>query len=325
MKITWIVLGTVAVLSSSNSAPGKFIRHFGNEPYYWDRFSVVVAEVIDPQAPGEVKGLQGVVLRPLATLSGRFEAPMFGKFTSDVEYQEGASGGSEPTAKGQIVLVVVEDVEGFYRGGGYRIPVGEFVYLRESLDPIEVVESFSDKQVEATLKAIQDVRKDEESRKSQRLPSPSPAKTADNAVAKYWASHGVVFAQVKAVNGLKAGESLSTVVLRPILTLAGAGAFDAGLTPEVAAVADLKKFGPGKAPAAGDKVLVVLERDGNSYRVAQEEPEYMPKVSDRRFPICIVKDFSDRKVKELVKSLKNLRKRQRDAEAKKPSGEEGKK
>ncbi len=40
----------------------------------------------------------------------------------------------------------------------------------------------------------------------------------------------------------------------------------------------------------------------------------MPNVGGRCSPVCVVKDFSDPKVTELVKSLKDLRKRQRDGE-----------
>ena len=51
----------------------------------------------------------------------------------------------------------------------------------------------------------------------------------------------------------------------------------------------------------------------------------MPKVGDKRSPICVVKDFSDLKVTELIKTLKDVRKRERDEESKKKEAGEGEK
>jgi hypothetical protein len=209
------------------------------------------------------------------------------------------------------------------RDGAYWVGEGRGIYasVRNSGEAIEVVKGFSDPQVAASLKAIQDIRLGKGVWRQP--PGHAAQPTGDSGVARYWATHSVAFAEVRASNKPKDKKTLPKLLLVPELTLAGT--FDAGLTPEVAAPADLKKFGPAKAPATGDKVVVVMERDGDSYRIAQEEPEYMPKVGDQRSPICVVREFSDPKVEELVKSLKDLRNRQRNAEGKKEPSDKGNK
>jgi hypothetical protein len=215
-----------------------------------------------------------------------------------------------------MVLVVL------WEDGRHSIGDQIFTFVRNSRSGAEEVYGFTDPQVGATLKAIQDSRKGEE---EHTRANPLPAWRLDrinriHPTSGYWSTHGAIFAEVKAIASPKAGEKLKTLVLRPKLTFAGA--FDAGKTPEVTVPADLGKFGPKKEPAAGDKVLIVLQREGDSYRVAQEKPAYMPETAGARAPLCVVKDFSDPKVGQLVKSLKAVRKAERDNKSKvEPGGQ----
>ena len=149
---------------------------------------------------------------------------------------------------------------------------------------MEVVDGFADPQIDATLKAIQHARRHE--------------------VPDYWATHRVVFAEVMGVTGPNRAEKRSTILLRLMLTLGGE--LDPGKTPEVAASAGPKGFGPPRAPAVGDKVLAVLEREGTSYRVADDFPTYMPEVAGRCASICVVNGFADPKVGKAIIELHDL-------------------
>ena len=317
MKTIWSVSLAVFFLFSSG-ALGRTVTLTGRSAFEWQTYSVLLAEVLKPRPLG--RGGLKTVYRPIGTLSGRFDASEFSEVTAEF-FNVGALH-QRREVRGDTVLVVLLDQSTISEQTGYRLPSGDeyFTYMPEPGEGLDVVDRFSDPRVEATLKTIQEARKGEDARARtsgvlRRWKARQPRAEG------YWSVHGVVFAEVKNVTGPNASEPLSKLVLLPKLTFAGA--FDAGKTPEIAAAADLKKFGPAKPPAAGDKVLVVLERVGDTYRVAQELPEYMPKVRDQRSPICVVKDFTDPKVAELVKTLKDLRKRQRDEEAKKKRDEQG--
>jgi hypothetical protein len=333
MRISWLVLAAVAVAPSSALGYGPHV-YYGDVPSEWKSDSVAFAEILDVRKSAG-GGRDKVLLRPIGTLSGRFDASTLSDLTVEDSRGWGATN-EKAITKGRTLLVVLEPSA----TDTIISPPGLYVYMPSRLDPLAGVDGFADPWVADTLQAIQDVREDERNAKPPPGAQPHEAASRDQHPG-YWSAHAVVFAEVRRVRAPMAGkvwrslasigvnespvprDKLSTVFMLPKLTLAGA--FDAGLTPEVAAAADLKTFGPLKPLAAGDKVLVVLERVGNSYRVAQELPEYMPNVGGKRSPICVVKDFSDPKVTELVKSLKDLRKRQRDAEAKKKPDDKGKK
>ena len=104
-----------------------------------------------------------------------------------------------------------------------------------------------------------------------------------------------------------------------MLTLGGE--LDPGKTPEVAASAGPKGFGPPRAQAVGDKVLAVFEREGTSYRVADDFPTYMPEVAGRRTPICVVNGFADPKVGKAIIELHDLATRTRSRNARVRTGQ----
>ena len=84
----------------------------------------------------------------------------------------------------------------------------------------------------------------------------------------------------------------TTYVLRPQLRLTGE--VDPGKQPEISARADLSQLGAGfKLPAAGAKVLVVLERSGDSYSVLPKRADF--RMPGDHAPIIEVKDFSIQK------------------------------
>ena len=89
---------------------------------------------------------------------------------------------------GQLFLVA------FYDTGKYSaVPGGKVEFIRDSRGAIQAVSGFSDPQIEATLKAIQELRKGQKP--------------------TYWASHAVVFAEVKSVTPQKAARDRATMVL----------------------------------------------------------------------------------------------------------------
>ena len=94
--------------------------------------------------------------------------------------------------------------------------------------------------------------------------------------------------------------------MRPKITFAGN--FDAGKTPEVSVDADFQGAGLKKAPAVGDVVIAVLNREGEAYRVPQERPAYMPAVGGQRAAIRVVTGLADPRVMQTVNALKAFRK-----------------
>ena len=83
---------------------------------------------------------------------------------------------------------------------------------------------------------------------------------------------------------------------------------DAGKTPEVSVDADFQGNGQKKAPAVGDVVIAVLNREGEAYRVPQERPAYMPAVGGQRAAIRVVTGLADPRVMQTVNALKAFRK-----------------
>jgi hypothetical protein len=304
MRTICILTATSVALFTCNSATGGTVGCGGDNAREWVLDSVVLAEIM-ADAKG---GLGDAVFRPIGTISGRCDASKFPEVTATLNYDFRVR---RMAVKGNMVLVILWD-RGAYRhdNSGYFVDNEWYSYMPAPHGPMAVVDGFSDPDVGATLAAIQKARrgvtKYEEDEAERDLARFSPPRETD----KYWSTHGVVFAEVKGVSAAKNGEKQATIVLRPKLTFAGA--FDAGKTPEVSAAVDFQKFGPAKMPAAGDTVLAVLQREGNSYRVAPERPAYMPEEAGQHAPIRVVKGFSDPKVNELVSALKALRKAERD-------------
>ena len=283
---------------------------FGDGSRYWRGTSLVLAEILDVK-PFDVGG-HTFVFRPIGTVAGRMDASTISRVRRLQYIGEGNFVVmSPPWAKGQTVLVVLSE----RRGDSAEVSCSSVVYVYDSRQSIEAV-AVLDSQFEATLAAVQQRRTDKHG--IEEFMTPAELEELDTLDQRrrreagvYWSTRGVVFATIAETRGQRE-HAPAAVVLRPKLTFAGA--FDAGLTPEVTVPADFGGFGPSKPLAAGDKVLVVLQRDGRSYRVAQECPAYMPEAAGRRAPICVVKDFADPRVAELVKALKAARKAERDAE-----------
>jgi len=291
---------------------GAQITHFGESSEEWKVYSVVFAEVeIPPPLPWDHVEKPTMTIRPLGALSGSLDPSTFPKLTVAIDFNGFGSWGWDRRAwpkKAQLVLIVV-----FERGGQQCLATGTMTYVRKSTEPMEVVDGFSDPQVDETLKAIQNVRRHPKDEMVVRSPAAGPlsAKATPSAAVEYWTTRGVVLAEVKTITPPKSGAAPSTLVLRPELTFGGT--FDAGETPEVIAAAAFADFRPETVPAVGDKVLVLLQRDGETYRVANELPEFMPEQRGRHASICVVKGFSDPRVRETIKALKLRRQAESDA------------
>ena len=241
----------------------------GDNAWFWRDGCVVYAEVVVLPHRSNASDMAEIGLRPIGTLSGRFDASEFSVLSVKVE------GGGRGyyvehyrpidvalEAKGQIVLAVVEDRAHYSPEGGYVIS-GEAAFMRKTRQPLEVVDGFRDPQVEATLTAIQDVRMDETYR--ERIsPSPSPwgeggpfETGPDGLVHKieadpYWATHAVVFAEIKRNDW---GTRAAVIDLVPKMTLAGA--FDTGRESEIRVEAD-REFFPKIGGDVGDTARICL-------------------------------------------------------------------
>ena len=251
----------------------------GGSEQFWERCAVLVAQVeVPPSLPANE-----AVLRPIGTLSGQFDSSRFSDVLAMVGFGETRIYRAVyPRAKGQLVLATI------YRA--YWLPrvdyvvEGQMAFIRDSREPMEVVDGFADPQIDATLKAIQHARRHE--------------------VPDYWATHRVVFAEVMGVTGPNRAEKRSTILLRLMLTLGGE--LDPGKTPEVAASAGPKGFGPPRAPAVGNKVLAVLERRGDFLSCCRRFPDVHAGGRRPRTPICVVNGFADPKVGKAIIELHDL-------------------
>ncbi len=305
MRLVWTIIGASTLALACGAALAVNVTHFGCYEAEWSFYSVVLCEVeVPPPYPWDHVTTPTMKVHPLGVLSGAFDASKFAELTVPIDFGGFSAWGWDlrpwPKRKSQLVLAVFIEYD-----QERWLASGTMTYMKKSMEPLEVVDGFSDPQVDATLKAIQEVRrhpKDEEVL--------SAATASDNRTTvganQYWLTHAVIFAEVKNVNPPRSGEILSTMPLRPKLTLGGA--FDVGKTPVAVAVVDFAKLGPASKPAAGNTVVVVLCRAGDKYRVATEWPEYMPEQAGHRSPICVVKDFSDPIVRTTIDRLKAKRK-----------------
>ena len=303
MKMECMLSVTLIAAVLSDAAIGKgLVAEQGDAAWFWEDGGVVLAEVVTLPPGGSVGNT--TVVRPIGTLSGRFDASLYSEKAVHVTNQGQTFGwNTYPHVKGQTVLVVLDN------NRHLSLLSFRMAFMRESEEPMQAVDGFRDPQVEATLKAIQGVRKDECAREQSHPSQPPYGRTAPKPeVDKYWSSHAVLYAEIKDVAGLDFSVAVKSfaLVLRPKLTLAGA--FDAGKTPEISVRAHGGDFASCKVPEAGDKVLVAIQRDGDSYRLAPENPAYMPDSDGRREPICFVIGFSDPRVADTVTALKALRK-----------------
>ena len=154
-----------------------------------------------------------------------------------------------PRAKGQLVLATI--CRAYWLPRVDYVVEGQMAFIRDSREPMEVVDGFADPQIDATLKAIQHARRHE--------------------VPDYWATHRVVFAEVMGVTGPNCAEKRSTILLRLMLTLGGE--LDPGKTPEVAASAGPKGFGPPRCQQLATRSL--------PYWSARGLPIVLPTISRR--------------------------------------------
>jgi hypothetical protein len=332
-----VVVSSAGLLSAPRSAAG-------NGPQRPWKYSIVLAEVmVPPRRPPDGKE-DTIVLRPIGTLSGPLDASRFAELRATIGQTWGLFVEDEPTAKGQMLLAVIAEIDGYH-----VFPRG-FRFMHISDRGMRVIRGFADPKVLATLKDVQDAHELENRRRTEEtariekvikaMSNPRardaarealknwldaakeedaafdgsrPPASQEGGITKYWLNHAVIFAEVKAVGKGKSGENDSFVVLRPKLTLAGA--FDAGTTPVVTAAADFTKFAP-KKPAAGDDAIVVLDRQRDSYRVAAEQPDYMPEIAGRRGPLSVVKGSSDPAVSKTIDLLKVRRRAEREENGK---------
>ena len=285
MKTVLTLVAAIAmILAPSCAGGGTTPIERGDSAEFWEDWTVVLGEVESPLSAVRKGHGQATGIRPIATLTGRFDSSRFRVVTIEAWLGEWRPYRSVyPSAKGQTVLLAFRDFNGSMFGCGYCTG-GRTAFIRESEEPMEVLSGLGDPQIEQTVREIQLLR-------GHQRPY-------------YWAAHAVVYARVKALVGPRASQQRSMIILRPIATLAGA--FDAGRTPEAAAPVSLQKFGPAKGPAAGDAVLAVLQREGESFAVADAYPEFMPEIAGRRALICVVHGFSDPRVTETVIRLRDL-------------------
>ncbi len=249
-----LLIATTAAVSSGRATAKPHIEH-GRRTEYWEHSSVVFAEYLGAHAWNDPRKLPGDLLRPIGTLSGRFDASRYQEALSVFFSRDDFIGSFPPDArakvKGQMVLVVLDDrVIGAGGVPFFGIPVTQTAFMKRSYEAMEVVDGFSDAQVAATLKAIQNARKDE----TPVIPArdgDAQGRATQGAADRYWSAHGVVFAEVNRLTALKTEEKLMTVVLRPRLTLAGT--FDAGLSPEVGAERTSRNSGRRNRPPPGTR------------------------------------------------------------------------
>ena len=93
-----------------------------------------------------------VLLRPLGTLSGRLTLHQFDGCLPTCHFSGQALVPTSFRVSGRLLLMAL------CKGtDGYALASGKLPFMRDSRESIEVVKGFSDPQVEATLKAIQEV------------------------------------------------------------------------------------------------------------------------------------------------------------------------
>ncbi len=287
-----------------NAAP--YYEH-GDSQAYWKKSSVIIAEVVrvDPAELGIIA--PDYVLRPLGTISGKLDTSRFTELKASFALPEDGVGDAHSIAKGQLVLVVLTENRGLEKNGipAFTMEVTATLFMKPCEEVVEVLSGLTDRRVGQTLEAIQAVRKRDSASKG--APSAADAENArESRAEKYWRTHSVAFGVVKGVTPPGKGETISSLKIRPVISLAGA--FDPGKTPEVALKADFAKLGAIKPPVAGGSAVFVLERDGDSYRIAEDRPKYMPDSNGHRAPICFVKNLGDPAVKKIIDQLKATRK-----------------
>ena len=116
----------------------------------------------------------------------------------------------------------------------------------------------------------------------------------------YWLSHSLIYATVTAVSQ---SDGLYSITLRPDATLSGS--FDVALEPTILVTARI--YGRGTAisspPNPNAAVVVVIQKTDGAYFIPSTRALFMP-MSE---PLCVVKDFSDGKVRQILCAVQRLR------------------
>lgn len=308
-RVCALAVGLVAALlpRSAMSIVGGVT---GEEAGYWENHSVVLAEVIELT---EAKGddyFDRLRLRPISTLSGRFDSGASSELNTGAEIFTSISVIHAYPKPGQLILGVLEYVPARLSSTpGYYIKNGFATFMppratggrhRVNLRIIEQTESAT---VDDAVVTIQKVRKISDAK-----PSRWPRGLFDTpAPSGFWRSHCLICADVDAVRYPETMGPAAQLTLLPKMTISGQ--FDAGKTPTITVEARVRAG--ISLPTAGDKILILLARDGDSYSVYPERAEFMP---GEHAPIQTIVDYLGPRVLDAAKAVQEARAKEQKAE-----------
>jgi hypothetical protein len=278
----------------------------GEEEGYWLRHSVIVAQVIELAKHAAGKYYDRLRLTPVGTLSGCLDSGSAVELDMGTEiFTSNSVIGAYPKS-GEVIVAVVDyvsaeqsELPGFYIYNGYAAYMPGWPGRRVTL---HIIEPGSSTEIDDTVTAIQKARKISDSK---RLRSGQGA--ADLApTTGFWHDHCLLCGEVVGVDYPDKPGEAPRLTLLPKLTVSGQ--FDAGKTPKITFDAPIKEG--VSLPTAGSKILVLLNRDGERYRLYPERAEFMP---GEHASIATIVDYLGPRVFDTAKAVQESRAKARKA------------
>jgi hypothetical protein len=288
------------VMAATGSATGE-------ERGYWGDHSVAVAQVIELVKRKEGEYFDRLRLYAVGTLSGRFDATESVQFDVAIDIYSESVFEQYPKA-GDVILAVVEyePAEPSFRSG-YDIPNGYASFMPADRDDhrvtLYVLDGSATSAIDETLTAIQKARKISDAQ----LPRPRRRPTQPPAPTGFWRDHCLLCCDVDAVEYPGAPGHTPRLTLLPKMAISGL--FDAGKTPKINVDAPISDG--ISLPTAGNKILILLARDGDRFSLYTGRAEFMP---GEHSSICVVKDFLSPFVLDTAKAVQEARAKERKPE-----------
>jgi hypothetical protein len=308
------IVACLAVLPGVVPALGQFsfkAARYDSDSYWTDN-CVVIARIVEVRTSAQQFSDNAVVIRPLGTLSGRFDA---GKnLRINVK-------GSFPVTRlhnGDTTLISLLNPRVSRPEAAiaepYLIDDPPFPYMPEEYDAAEIITGFSDPKVQDTLSRIQKLRR-------------KPTVNQGEGLA-YWRCHSVVYAKVggasRQVNRL---QCYTFFVLGSL-----SGGYDAGKTSKISIVLDddttLRMLDERvRQIHAGDTVLLLCAEDASNghWYIPEERAAFMPFTHDPIIHVSTGGEFvfyPNKGVGETIDgALREIRKRRVGQETRAPGRE----